>query len=152
MGVNESVVVDASLVVKWLVEEENSDKAHALLRSWVSRDIARIAPYLLPFEVANTLHRRIIRGELTVSNSSRMIARLLGSQLELHQTTNLHSRALELASLLKQKAAYDAHYLALAETLDCELWTADERFYRAANPGVGKVRWIGEIDAPVEGV
>ena len=29
-----SVVVDASLAVKWLVEEDDSDKAHAALESW----------------------------------------------------------------------------------------------------------------------
>ena len=44
MGVNGSVVVDASLAVKWLVEEDDSDKAHAALQSWVAQDITRIAP------------------------------------------------------------------------------------------------------------
>ena len=145
---NESVVVDASLAAKWLVEEEDSDKAHALLRSWVSRDIARAAPYLMPFEVANILHRRVVRGELTVDDGARLIARLLGSQLELHQTPNLHARALELASLLRHSASYDAHYLALAETLDCELWTADEKFYRAASARVANARWIGDWAVP----
>ena len=45
MGVNGSVVVDASLAVKWLVEEDDSDKAHAVLQSWVAQDITRIAPH-----------------------------------------------------------------------------------------------------------
>ena len=85
MGVNGSVVVDASLAVKWLVEEDDSDKAHAALQSWVAQDIARIAPHLMPFEVANALHRRVLRGELSVGDSIRMIARLLESRLELHQ-------------------------------------------------------------------
>ena len=58
-----SVVVDASLAIKWLVEEDDSDKAHAVLQSWVAQDITRIAPHLMPFEVANALHRRVLRGE-----------------------------------------------------------------------------------------
>ena len=33
---NGLVVVDASLAFKWLVEEEDSDKAHAILQSWDS--------------------------------------------------------------------------------------------------------------------
>ena len=106
-----SVVVDASLAVKWLVEEDDSDKAHAALQSWVAQDIARIAPHLMPFEVANALHRRVLRGELNVGDSARMIARLLESRLEFHQPSGLHVRALQLASQLKQNAAYDAHYL-----------------------------------------
>ena len=143
-----SVVVDASLAVKWLVEEDDSDKAHAALESWVAQDVTRIAPYLLPFEVANALHRRALRGELNVDDSIRMMTRLLESRLELHQPPGLHVRALQLASLFRQTAAYDAHYLALAESIGCELWTADERFYRAASPSLDNVRWIGDFVAP----
>ena len=143
-----SVVVDASLAVKWLVEEDDSDKAHAALQSWVAQDITRIAPHLMPFEVANALHRRVLRGELNVGDSIRMMARLLASRLELHQPPDLHVRALQLASLLKQNAAYDAHYLALAESFVCELWTAAERFYRSASPSIDNVRWLGEFVAP----
>ena len=69
---------------------------------------------------------------------------LLSSGLELHQPPHLYGRALELASLLRQGAVYDAHYLALAETLGCELWTADEKFCRAASPVARSVHWIGE--------
>ena len=144
-----SVVVDASLAIKWLVEEEDSDRAHTMLQSWVAQDITRVSPYLMPFEVANALHRRVLRGELNVSQSALLLSRLLDSSLELHHLPSLHVRALELATQLRQGAAYDAHYLALAESLDCELWTADQRFYRAASPNIGKVRWIGEPNALV---
>ena len=143
-----SVVVDASLAVKWLVEEDDSDKAHAVLESWVAQDVTRIAPHLMPFEVANALHRRVLRGELNIGDSTRMIARLVESRLELHHPPGLHARALQLASQLNQGAAYDAHYLALAESVDCELWTADERFYRAASQNVDNLRWKGEFVAP----
>ena len=141
------VVVDASLAVKWLVEEVDSDKAHAALELWVAQDVTRAVPSLMPFEVANVLHRRVLRGELSVEDSARLITRLLDTQLEIHQSARLHTRALELASQLRQGAVYDAHYLALAESLDCEFWTADQRFYRAASPGNGNVRWIGEPGA-----
>ena len=137
------VVVDASLAVKWLVREEGSDKALTILRAWHEEEVTLVAPHLLPFEVANALHRKVIRGELSVGDSARMILQLLGSQLELHQTTGLHARALELASELQQGAVYDAHYLALAEGLGCELWTADQRFHRAAE-SAGNVHWIGD--------
>ena len=148
MGVSGSVVVDASLAVKWLVEEEDSDKAHAVLQSWVAQDITRIAPYLMPFEVANALHRRVVRGELNVRDSARMIARLLESRLELHQPPGLHIRAMQIASELRQGAAYDAHYLALAESIGCDLWTADERFYRSTSRSIRSVRWLGEFVTP----
>ena len=145
MGVSGSVVVDASLAIKWFVEEDDSDKAQALLQSWVAQDVTRIAPFLMPFEVANALHQRVLRGELDINDSALMLTQLLDSRLELHHPPSLHVRALQLASQLRQGAVYDAHYLALAERFDCELWTADQRFYRAASQSIGNVRWIGEF-------
>lgn len=62
---------------------------------------------------------------------------------------DLYGRSLELASRLNQGAVYDAHYLALAETLDCELRTADESFFRVTSPVVENVRWMGEFAAGV---
>ena len=60
----------SSSMQAWLssgsIEEDDSDKAHAALQSWVTQDITRIAPHLMPFEVANALHRRVLRGELNV--------------------------------------------------------------------------------------
>ena len=141
------VVVDASLTLKWLVEEEHSDKAHAVLQSWDNLEITPVAPHLMPFEVGNALHRRIVRGELTVEVAAELVQSLLSSRLELHTPPGLYGRALELASQLNQGAVYDAHYLALAETLHCELWTADEKFIRVASPIANNVRWIGELAA-----
>ena len=57
-------------------------------------------------------------------------------------------RSLELASELTQGAVYDSHYLALAQTLDCELWTADEKFFRIARQIADNIHWIGEIVSP----
>ena len=141
------VVVDASVAIKWLVREEHTDKALAILSTWHDEDVTPVAPYLLPFEVTNALHRKVFRGQLTVGDASRMVSQLLSSRLELHQTAELHVRALELATELQQGAVYDAHYLALAEEFGCELWTADQRFHRAAE-GAGNVNWIGDWAMP----
>ena len=71
---------------------------------------------------------------------------LMSLGIVLHQTPGLHGRALKLASQLGQGAAYDAHYMVLAENLGCDLWTADRRFHRAAE-AAGHVHWIGEWGA-----
>ena len=138
------VVVDASLAVKWLVPEVHSDKAYTLARSWAAEGTQPIAPYLMPVEVANALHRRVVRREVTVAAATGLLESLLASGIELREPARLHSRALELADRLGQNAAYDAHYLALAEILNCELWTADERFYRAASSTFKFVKWLAE--------
>jgi predicted nucleic acid-binding protein len=53
--------------------------------------------------------------------------------------------ALNWASRLQQRRAYDALYLALAERMQTEFWTADKRLANAAQQlGVTWVHWIGE--------
>jgi pentatricopeptide repeat protein len=146
--VNGIVVVDASLAFKWLVREEHTDKALAILRSWESQGIVPTAPHLMPAEVTNALHRRVVRGEMSLTVAANLIKNLLSSSLELREALELHGRALELAHELQQGAVYDAHYLALSEALDCDLWTADEKFFRAASPMAENVRWIGEFVPP----
>ena len=42
------VVVDASLAFKWLVREEHTDKALAILREWHNEEVTPAAPHLLP--------------------------------------------------------------------------------------------------------
>lgn len=147
MGVSE-FVVDASLAVKWLIEEEDSDKATALVRLWDDEHIQPAAPHLMPFEVANVLHRRVVRGDLEIEAAAGLMQDLMSVGVDLYESSVLFGRALELANALGQGAVYDAHYLALAEIVDCEFWTADERFYRGASAVVQNVRWIGEFVAP----
>jgi predicted nucleic acid-binding protein len=52
------------------------------------------------------------------------------------------SEAVYFAHRFGLPAAYDAHYLALAEREQCELWTADVRFLRAIN---GKLPWVHSL-------
>ena len=139
------VVVDASLAVKWLVREVHSDKAYALAHSWAREEVYPMAPYLMPVEVANALYKRVMRKEISLQEASSLLDGLLSTRIELREPAGVHVKAMELAAELKQDAVYDAHYLALAEALNCELWTADERFYRAATSGHTQVRWLGSF-------
>jgi predicted nucleic acid-binding protein len=101
----------------------------------------------MPIEVANVLHQRVKQGQVTVEVASRLIERLLDSGVELREPPDLHSKAIELSSQLQQGAVYDAHYLALAETLGCELWTADERFYSSDTSAYQRVRLLSAFVA-----
>ena len=125
---SEFVVVDASVAFKWLVEVEYSDEATSLTRLWTDEGTQPTAPSLMPFEVANALHCRVVRGDLSVEVAADLMQNLMSLGIALHETPHLHRRALVLADQLGQGAAYDAHYLALAESLGCGIWTADRGF------------------------
>ena len=55
--------------------------------------------------------------------------------------------AFDWATRLRQKGAYDGFYLAAAEQLGAELWTADQALVNnALQVGVSWVRWMGELE------
>ncbi len=45
----------------------------------------------------------------------------------MYQEMELHQQALLLAQRFSLSATYDAHYLALAEKMNAEFWSADRR-------------------------
>ncbi len=137
-----SVCVDASLVVKWVSREGDSEAALAWLQSHAGE--ALIAPVLLPIELSAVLHQKTRRQELTSEQAERALQLFERLRVRLIWDSTLVRRALDLAEELDQTTTYDTLYLALAETERCELWTADARFVRAAKPQYHFVHELGE--------
>jgi predicted nucleic acid-binding protein len=65
----------------------------------------------------------------------------------LDEDEELSLRALELAGKLGQSKAHDTFYLALAEKLVVDFWTADEHLYNRCRKDLklSWVHWIGEL-------
>jgi len=117
-----TIVVDASVAVKWVIPEVLSDQAESL------RDRADrlLAPDLLLPEAANALWKKLIRREITTREAAQAINLLLASGLDLRPSGPLLGRALALARRLRHPV-YDCIYVALAQAEGATLITADQR-------------------------
>jgi predicted nucleic acid-binding protein len=142
--VNHAVVVDASVAVKWVVAEELSDRAHALLEDSLRAQRPVLAPPLLPIEVTNAIYQRQRRNLITQDESRSYVATFLLLPIELIAPPDVFNRALSFARTHNLTQTYDALYAALAEAVQAELWTADERLRNALERAVPWVRWIGD--------
>jgi predicted nucleic acid-binding protein len=138
------VVVDASLAVKWVVDEPYSSEARALLDRWGDDGRRLLAPALFLYEVTNVLAKRIQRRQLTLEQAKERLRFFQENGPLLQQIASVHPRSLELMERFGLPTAYDAHYLALAEYQRCECWTADERLWNTVKRQISWVRWIGE--------
>jgi predicted nucleic acid-binding protein len=125
------VVLDASVAVRWVVEEEGSAEAAALLE----QDVAWIAPRLLLTEVASALRRKVAGGALAAAVAGQSLDALLQAVsdgvVRLADDERMVSQALLLAVSLEHKVP-DCLYLALAEREGAAIATADDRLARLA--------------------
>jgi predicted nucleic acid-binding protein len=138
------ICVDASLALKWVFVEEHSDKALALVLASGQAGERLVAPPLLPIEVTNAIRQRMRRESLPLQEALDILERFLQFDVTLLSPTGLYREALVLADTYELPAAYDAHYLALAQMLGCELWTNDRRMLNLLQGKLGFVKWIGD--------
>jgi predicted nucleic acid-binding protein len=119
-----TLVIDASIAVKWVVEENGTPEALAL------RQKAKlIAPELLIAECANILWKKVQKNEL-LKEEALIAARLLqGAEIELQPMRSLLEAATQL-SIEIDHPAYDCLYLTLAIEKKCQFVTADGRLLR----------------------
>ena len=117
-------VVDASVAIKWFVEEVHAEAARRLLA-----DVYVLyAPDLLWPECGNILWKKVQRGELT-AQEARLIREGLELQpLHIAPSYLLLEPALEIA-LDTGRTVYDSCYVALAMLTESQLVTADQRLF-----------------------
>lgn len=129
--INNTVVVDANIALKWVLIEEDSKAARSLLAEWTKTGTTVLAPSLLIYEATNILYREVRAGRITIETAKNGIILILRTVVLMYShrpTPNL--RAMTLAERFKLPAAYDSQYLALAELEECELWTTDMRIWK----------------------
>ena len=138
-----TVVIDASVVLKLLLPEEGSEAVRSLWGRWVSQAVEVVAPFLLAYEVPSVLRNKVFRGELPPEAGEAASAAFRTQEISLLHPDGMDERTWELAKQGNLPTCYDAAYLALAELMEAELWTADRRFATALRKKARRVRLIG---------
>lgn len=118
------MIVDASVAVKWVVEEEGSGAARRLAEQEME------APDLLLIECANILWKKTVLGDLTLAEAAVALRELQSAPVSLAPSSHLLDVALALSSELRHPI-YDCLYLALADRRKRPLVTADKRLASA---------------------
>lgn len=138
-----AIIIDASVAVKWPIIEPYTTEARALRDHALRQAIPLIAPALFGYEVTSVLKRKVFEGLLTRTDAQLALTSILAIVQLRHFSRPLALRALEISDLARQKLAYDTQYVALAQHLHCDFWTADKHFYDETHAAFPQVRWIG---------
>jgi len=138
-------VVDANLAIKTVLNLSKS-----LERFWeriYQERITPCAPRLWMSETTSAVRAYLAQKQITTNEAEQALQTIHALRVEIiDEDIALCVRALELAGILAQSKAYDAIYLATAEKMEAEFWTADERlFNRCKNDlALAWVHWINE--------
>lgn len=144
-----SLVVDASVAVKWYVREAGSDKAVRLL---ADPGLEFLAPDIFHAEVVNALLRQAREGQLPEDALASAMADIREMVPGLVRSSEVMDRAARLARALDHPI-YDCLDLALAEAADAVLVTADAEFVSRCRkrlkdePATARLRLLEEFQA-----
>lgn len=136
------ICVDASLVVR-LVSVQVDEAVQRLWDRWHRDRREFVAPLLLRYEVTNALHRLRHAGAASDGATDEALRAALAIPIRLDTNEALHATALAFAGRFSLPAAYDAHYLALADRRGVEFWTTDLKLTHAIGSTLPWVR-LGE--------
>jgi predicted nucleic acid-binding protein len=120
-----TIVVDASVALRWCFQLNGSDRAEELLRS----DDQLVAPDLVIAEITNAAWKFVTFDGIIAESALAAVREVVKAFAELVPASVLKDRALAIAIELRHPA-YDCFYLALAERSASLLVTADERLIR----------------------
>jgi predicted nucleic acid-binding protein len=138
---NSAICVDASFIARLFVGPEDG-QAWKLLDGWSDEGKVVCAPTLLMYELANVFYRYHRAGYLSLVTTELVLEAALGLPLRLEPHEVLSKSALRLAEALKLPSTHDAFYLALAERLNAELWSADARLHKTVGTAGPVVRLV----------
>lgn len=142
------VVADSNIYLATIIPDLQTERADALIAHWIVQDYTIAAPYLFRYEVMSVVRKHVARETLTDDEGRQALSNLLAQPIQYFADDDLLNRAYELAKLHDRPAGYDSVYLALAERLNCEYWTADLRLFNAINRVFKPIRWLGDFPLP----
>jgi len=144
-GEGHKIVVDASIVAKWIIPGEPwEDKAVILKDKIVSRDMDAYAPSLLFYEIASVLAKAISRKILRLEDAIEALdaLRYLGIKIKAVNWGKL-KKIIDIASEARL-SVYDSTYLYLSRELGAKLVTADNEL-KKKGVNIAEVTLINEL-------
>jgi predicted nucleic acid-binding protein len=136
-------VIDASIALKLVLPDPLREQSRTVIDRLVSEGSELVAPALWAYETTSALCKTVHFQQLTPNEGKRILEQLFELGVRLVAPDAMQNRrAFEWTLRLERAAAYDSYYLALAEALGCNLWTADRRLYNAVD--LPWVRWVGD--------
>jgi predicted nucleic acid-binding protein len=133
------VIVDASVILRAFFPDEAQEQAQWLIRDHVAGQLTLEAPSLLSYELCNAIWMAERRGRISHDQADEILQAIEDLNIQIQ-----HLNWKDLLPIARKygRTAYDAAYLALAQTSQQPFITGDERLYHAVREHLDWVLWI----------
>jgi len=140
-----ALVLDASVALKAILPNPLQENCRELVKTFV--EVQPVAPSLWAYETTSAIAKLVHFQQLTQEQARSAINQLESLNVQLvTPNAELNLAAFDWTIRLNRAAAYDSYYLALAQTLNCPLWTADKRLFNALSDNRPDwLHWIEEL-------
>jgi predicted nucleic acid-binding protein len=139
------VILDSGILIASVYPETLTQQAQHLIKQLQEDDVTVHAPHLLRYELIAVSRKAVYQKRVTAEEGLQARDRLLSYPVILHFDDALLKRGYELSAKYNRPTAYDSQYLALAERLSCDFWTADERMFNSVQNLLPNIKWLGSI-------
>jgi len=139
-----NIVLDANLIASLVIPLPYSEQATTLVLDWKRQGVTFVAPALWSYEVSTVLRKAVIADYLPPDELDFALEQVWNINIQdVPASLALHQQALAWAERLGQSKTYDSAYLAVAESLQSEFWTADRPLTKSAQRA--GAHWVHSI-------
>jgi len=132
-------VLDASVILKWFIEENYSDKARKIQDDYLAGKINLIVPDLLLYEVSNALR---FNRSFSESDIEQVLDSLSELRLDVFPVNYELAKSAVKISYNFKLTVYDAIYVSLAIETKSDFITADKEMFEKLQK-IPSVKWLG---------
>jgi predicted nucleic acid-binding protein len=139
------VIIDASVAIKAILPDSLQGYCQALVQTFA--EVQPVAPALWLYETTSAISKAVHFEQLTDKEGRQALDQVDALGIRLFVPDLEQNRiAFDWTLRLKRASAYDSFYLALAQALECDFWTADHGLFNALkNEHLNWLHWIEEL-------
>lgn len=135
---NRGLVIDTSVIIKWFLKEEDSEKALTYLQSYKEGLSSIVIPQLLFYELGNAFISR----KVTSNHADKAIEALKRLNLEVVNIEFLFFKKIFRNAQRLSLTFYDSAYVALAQERGCSFITADKKLYQKVSKKIPQIKLL----------
>ncbi len=141
------ICIDATFVLQWIIPAPRSEAADSLLQKWDENGIHIISPPLLDVDITAFISKLVQMKLLLPQQGEQAFQNYRQIGIDIINPPSLTQAAWELTGKFDQANIPDLYYLALAELLNTDFWTANRRLFSNLSGKSERAHFLGDIAA-----